>query len=111
MKYIREWIEACEVLLDYYEKDVFDGLSFCPLCEVGFQMNPDDACQYCLWNVFEGMDCSKYLRNVLKFHKYGGWTDVYDRRILRDLFWVKARIPMLTDWIKRLKKIQARRKK
>jgi len=110
MKYIAEWIKACEYLRDYYDGKAERIMQVCPLCDIAKKVDSDDCCNGCLWMVFEGVNCSVYLSEILNFHKEGGWTDVLLVRRERPLFWVRDRVVVLTVWIKRLKEIQRKQR-
>ena len=110
MKYIAEWIKACEYLRDYYGGKGEEVMQSCPLCGIGAKVDSDDCCNGCLWVVFEGVNCSEYLREILKYQNEGGWSLVAQVRREKPLFWVRDRVVVLTVWIKRLKEIQRKQR-
>ena len=60
-----QWLEAIEKLRKHYKKYPLDEVpptymkvvdKPCPLCEMA------DECEYCLWEIYEGMHCTAWDR-------------------------------------------------
>lgn len=100
------WIEICESLLRYYKHekpkkgDNRDWSHICYMCKEAemYVAEHMSACPKCLWTIIEKMDCFDLADKLYAT----SWPSICRKH--RKSEWVKARIKMLKQWIRKLKR-------